>query len=60
MNVLRIAISLAAATPRDLSRFRVTPDRLAGVRSLVQRFLDYHLESRPRSRALPAGARDPR
>jgi len=55
MNLLRIATSLAAASPRELSRFRVTPELLGGVSALVQRFLDYHLESRPRSRASVGG-----
>jgi DNA repair protein RecO (recombination protein O) len=54
MNLLRIATSLAAASPSELSRFRVTPGVLGRVSALVQRFLDYHLESRPRSRAAAA------
>jgi len=51
MNVLRIATSVAAAKPRELARFRLSPELLAQVATWVQRFLDYHLETRPRSRA---------
>ena len=53
MNVLRIATSLASAAPEHLPRFRVNAEVLRGVRGLVQRFLDHHLETRPRSRSAP-------
>jgi DNA repair protein RecO (recombination protein O) len=51
LNVLRIAESLARATPEHLPRFRIPARALREVRGLVQRFLDYHLETRPRSRS---------
>ena len=51
LNVLRIAQSLAEAAPGHLARFQVRADALRGVRRFVQRFLDVHLETRPRSRA---------
>lgn len=50
-NVLRIARSLQNAAPEHLPRFQVRGDALRDVSVLVQRFLDHHLETRPRSRA---------
>lgn len=55
MNILRIASTLASAAPHELSRFRVNAEALSGVRRLVHRFLDHHLETRPRSRAARTG-----
>ncbi|MEM7308536.1 MAG: DNA repair protein RecO [Planctomycetota bacterium] len=51
VNVLRIAQSLHDAAPEHLARFRLNERALDDVRSFVQHFLDYHLETRPRSRA---------
>jgi DNA repair protein RecO (recombination protein O) len=59
VNVVRIAASLAGADPEHLSRFRVDARALGQVRALVERFLDYHLETRPRSRSGARAAATP-
>ncbi len=50
VNVMRIAQSVLEAEPGHLGRFQVQPRLLAEVRAFVQRFLEYHLETRPRTR----------
>lgn len=55
LNVLRVAESLLAATPSMLEHTRIEPALLERVRAFVARFLEYHLETRLRSRA-PATA----
>jgi DNA repair protein RecO (recombination protein O) len=50
LHVVREARSLMRAPARALVGVRVAPERMERVRALVQRFLDYHLETRPRSR----------
>lgn len=50
LNVLRVARSLMETPSKLLPRTRVDGSLLDGVRGFVQRFLDHHLETRPRSR----------
>jgi DNA repair protein RecO (recombination protein O) len=50
LNVLRVAESLMGATPAMLSNTRLEPRLLASVRGFAARFLETHLEARPRSR----------
>jgi DNA repair protein RecO (recombination protein O) len=50
LNVLRVAESLMAATPAMLGRTRAEARLLEQVRVFVERFLEYHLETRLRSR----------
>jgi DNA repair protein RecO (recombination protein O) len=57
LNVLRVAESLMTATPVMLERTRIEVGLLERVRAFVERFLEYHLETRLRSRI---GARSPR
>ena len=54
LNVLRIAESLMAATPPMLEHVRIERGLLERVGEFVERFLEYHLESRLRCRARPA------
>lgn len=49
LHVLRVARSLLQTPLRLLPRVRLDPARITRVRDLVRRFLEYHLESRPRS-----------
>lgn len=55
VNVLRIASSLVDAPPATLGRFRPDPAVRREVRALVERFLEYHLETRPRTRRAAPG-----
>lgn len=48
--LLRIAASLRHATPTTLAGTRLAPEPLARLRAFVGRFLEYHLETRLRSR----------
>ena len=48
-GVLRTAASLAAADDDALARARLAPRDLAAARDFAERFLEYHLETRPRS-----------
>jgi DNA repair protein RecO (recombination protein O) len=57
LNVLRIAASLMEATPTMLAHTRLAPTLETRVQALVERFLEYHLETRPRT---SRGARPPR
>ncbi|NOT30247.1 MAG: hypothetical protein HOP15_07355 [Planctomycetes bacterium] len=50
MNVLRVAESLMSATPAMLAHTRIEAGLLERVRAFVARFLEYHLETRLRSR----------
>ena len=50
LQTLGVARSLMAAPFDTLSRVRIQSPALERVGSLVQRFLDHHLEARPRSR----------
>lgn len=50
LNVLRVAASLMGATPSMLARTRLQAGMLERLRAFVERFLEYHLETRPRSR----------
>jgi DNA repair protein RecO (recombination protein O) len=56
LNLLRIADSIARATPELLERLRVAEPALRDVRELVQRFLEYHMETRPRARGAARAA----
>lgn len=56
LNLVRVADSLLAATPPMLERMQIDAGLLERLRLRVQRFLEYHLESRLRSRG-PALAR---
>jgi DNA repair protein RecO (recombination protein O) len=49
LHALRVAHSLLQTPPRLLSRVRLDDRRAGRVRDLVRRFLEYHLESRPRT-----------
>ncbi|MCZ6596388.1 MAG: DNA repair protein RecO [Planctomycetota bacterium] len=51
LGVLRVTQSLLEADPASLERFRVERSQAEQVQSLVQCFLEYHLELRPRTRA---------
>ena len=53
LNLARIGESLLRSDPGSLERTRLSPGPFNGVRSLVEGFLQYHLERRPR-RKLPA------
>lgn len=48
-ETLRIAAAVADADDRVLARYRLAPDALARVRGFVDRFVEYHLETRPRT-----------
>ncbi|MFT5285501.1 MAG: DNA repair protein RecO, partial [Planctomycetota bacterium] len=50
INVLRIANSLRAADSVTLGAYRLPAERRSSVRDFVERFLEYHLASRPSSR----------
>lgn len=50
LNVLRVAETLMSATPAMLEHMRVEPALLGRVRAFAARFLEYHLETRLRSR----------
>lgn len=54
--LLRIAASLRQATPATLARTHLPPQSLARLRAFVGRFLEYHLETRLRSRRAPSTA----
>lgn len=65
-NTLRVARSLLETPLASLGRVLVAASQLRGVDALVQRFLEYHLETRPRTRrvalaaptaTMPTGAR---
>lgn len=49
LNVVRVAESLMALPPEQLAHTRLNRRLEVGVGSLVGRFLDYHLETRPRT-----------
>jgi len=49
-GILRIAQSLLETPTENLPRLRIAPRVTDEVRSFTQRFLEYHLETRPRSR----------
>jgi DNA repair protein RecO (recombination protein O) len=49
-GALRIAHSLRQAPPDSLARIRLEPERREQVRGFTERFLEYHLEVRPRTR----------
>lgn len=50
LNVLRVAESLMVATPAMLEHIRIEAGLLRRVRAFVEPFLEYHLETRLRSR----------
>lgn len=50
LNLVRVAASLMEATPTMLEHIHVEARLLERVRSFVERFLEYHLETRLRSR----------
>jgi DNA repair protein RecO (recombination protein O) len=50
LNVLRVAETLMSATPAMLEHTRIEAGLLERVRAFVGRFLEYHLETRLRSR----------
>lgn len=54
--LLRIAASLRQATPATLAHTHLPPQSLARLRAFVGRFLEYHLETRLRSRRAPSTA----
>ncbi len=49
LEVLRIASALAGADDDLLASYRISGAHLSRVRDFVDRFLEYHLEARPRS-----------
>lgn len=51
LNVLRVAESLMEATPTMLEHIRIEAGLLERVRAFVEHFLEYHLETRLRSRS---------
>ena len=55
LHTLRIARSLMDAPAAALSRIRLEPGPFLGVRDFVQGFLEYHLETRPRTRRAERG-----
>lgn len=57
LNVLRVAESLLEATPSMLEHTRIEPALLERVRAFVAHFLEYHLETRLRSRVAAAAPR---
>jgi len=58
LNLMRVAASLMAATPAMLLHTTIEPMLLERVRGFVARFLEYHLETRLRSRrAAPVASR---
>ena len=58
LATLRIARSVIDATPRTIARTHLSPAALRSVSELASHFLEYHLETRPRTRAFaPAGRR---
>jgi DNA repair protein RecO (recombination protein O) len=54
LNVVRVADSLMSTIPAQLERTRLDERLLARVQAFVGRFLEYHLETRLRSRNGPA------
>ncbi len=60
LNVLRIAETLMGATPAMLEHMRIETGLLGRVRAFAARFLEYHLETRLRSRRIAVPARTPR
>ena len=60
VDVLRVADSLLETPFAQLSRVHLAPQRTAQLRGFVRRFLEYHLESRPRAWGPVQGARRPR
>ncbi len=48
-EVMRIAAALADADDELIGAYRLAPPKLARVRDFVDRFLEYHLETRPRT-----------
>jgi DNA repair protein RecO (recombination protein O) len=59
LNVLRVAESLMVATPAMLEHIRIEAGLLQRVRAFVASFLEYHLETRLRSRQGNSAARRP-
>jgi DNA repair protein RecO (recombination protein O) len=57
VDVLRIANALGSAEADVLGTYRLTPARRSRVRDFVDRFLEYHLEVRPRTRRAPTRVR---
>jgi DNA repair protein RecO (recombination protein O) len=57
LNLVRVAASLMAATPAMLLHTTIEPTLLVRVRGFVARFLEYHLETRLRSRRAPVASR---
>lgn len=58
LHALRVARSLLQTPPQLLPRIRLDPKQAGRVRDLVRRFLEYHLESRPRTwGSLPGSGR---
>ncbi len=57
LNVLRVAESLMEATPAMLEHIRIEAGLLQRVRAFVEPFLEYHLETRLRSRQSSSAAR---
>lgn len=57
LNLLRVAESLMAATPAMLERMHLDAGLLDRLQARVQRFLEYHLETRLRSRRSPHAPR---
>lgn len=51
-STLRVARSLLETPLQGLARVHVAAPQLRGVDALVQRFLEYHLETRPRTRRM--------
>ena len=49
-GVLRVAQSLLDTPVAQLARIHLSPERTLEVRGFVRRFLEYHLEARPRVR----------
>jgi len=57
MDVLHIAHSLRSADSATLGALGLAPETRSRVRDFVERFLEYHLEARPRSRRSTPDAR---
>jgi recombinational DNA repair protein (RecF pathway) len=49
LNVARVAESLMGLSPERLEHTRLAPGLEVGVGALVEHFLEYHLETRPRT-----------
>jgi hypothetical protein len=59
VEVLEIAGAVAGADARVLASYRLPPARRSRLRDFVDRFLEYHLEARPRTRRRPRPPRAP-